>query len=477
MNIINNIESSNIYTKGKLKLSVKGIIYFFKILLLTCIGEFFINTLKNNEISYDVISKCGLITITIIIIEYLIFFNYTKKNFSNYAIFMISFIIFNFGLFLVFCIGGTYNFFYLKLYEKSTILKTMQYEFLCTGALFLSGAWISRIKSIRFKNINSISKYTIYKIAIFFLCITGLVSFLLLILKFKAFTIGYYDGVRKFETRIPSVISLMEYLFMPFAILTLIYSEKAKTDKFVEMMVIIWSLITALLGDRTSGIAGILIIMIIKMRFKSNEKKVLKKYIIGILAIITSTFLIVFIKSFREGIAFSTVGILSIFSEVLGELGSSFFPLTLIIRICPKKYSFLYGKSYIYSILSGIIPASIDPTGTISEWNSKSIEPLNWISSEYNFTFGTGYSLCAEAYANFGYCGFIALFVVGLIIIKLLAIDSNNIFSKYSSTILLFEFFTLPRRNVYYIFNHFFYCIIIVSLIIFLLRKNKNINE
>lgn len=46
---------------------------------------------------------------------------------------------------------------------------------------------------------------------------------------------------------------------------------------------------------------------------------------IGIVTIVLTVFLIAFIKAFREGIAFSASGLFSIFSDVLGELGSSFF--------------------------------------------------------------------------------------------------------------------------------------------------------
>jgi len=299
-----------------------------------------------------------------------------------------------------------------------------------------------------------------------FMYVTGVVAFLLLAMKMMAFATGYYEGARRFDASVPSILGLIEYFFVPFSVLTLIYSENRQMDKIIEMLVIIWSLATAMCGDRTSGIAGILIIMIVNFRYKGENRNSIKKYLIGIVTIVLTVFLIAFIKVFREGIAFSASGLFSIFSDVLGELGSSFFPLTLIMRVCPQRYSFLYGKSYLYSILAGFIPASLDPTGTISMWNSKAIEPLNWISTEYDYTFGTGYSLCAEAYANFGNFGFLAIFIIGIMVIKLLAVTKENFFSKYTATILMFEFFTLPRRNFYYVINHPFYCIVIVSIII-----------
>lgn len=464
------IRDIHIY-RSPFTVSVKGFKYFILTLLMTVVGYFLMGYLSAKDVSYDMVRVCTLLAISIMIIEYINFARYSGSYVSNYAIFLVAFIVFNFGLFLVFSLGGEYNFFHLKQYEVGTVLKTIQYEFGCAGAFFLAGAWINRITPFRFNNINMFSKRTIFKVAKMFMYITGIVAFALLAMKMMAFATGYYEGARRFDASVPSILGLVEYFFVPFSVLTLIYSENRQMDKITEMLVIIWSLATAMCGDRTSGIAGILIIMIVNFRYKGENRNSIKKYLISIATIIVSAFLIVFIKAFREGIAFSTSGLFSIFSDVLGELGSSFFPLTLIMRVCPQRHSFLYGGSYLYSILAGFIPASLDPTGTISMWNSKAIEPLNWISTEYDYTFGTGYSLCAEAYANFGYFGFLALFVIGIIVIKLLAATQDNSFSKYTATILMFEFFSLPRRNFYYVINHPFYCIVIVSLVILMFTR------
>lgn len=464
------IREKNVY-KSPFMVSVNGFKYFMLTLAITLIGYFWMGHLSVKDTSYDTVRICTLIAVAIMSIEYVNFAKYSGSYVSNYALFLIAFIVFNFGLFLVFSFGGEYNFFYLKQYEVGTVLKTIQYEFGCAGALFLAGAWINRITPFRFNNINILSKRTIFKVAKMFMYITGIVAFALLAMKMMAFATGYYEGAGRFDASVPSILGLVEYFFVPFSVLTLIYSENRQIDKIAEMLVIIWSLATAMCGDRTSGIAGILIIMIVNFRYKGENKNSIKKYLISIATIILTAFLIVFIKAFREGSAFSASGLFSIFSDVLGELGSSFFPLTLIMRVCPQRHSFLYGVSYLYSILAGFIPASLDPTGTISMWNSKAIEPLNWISTEYDYTFGTGYSLCAEAYANFGCFGFLAIFIIGIMVIKLLAVANENSFSKYTATILMFEFFTLPRRNFYYVINHPFYCIVIVSIVILLFTR------
>lgn len=52
------------------------------------------------------------------------------------------------------------------------------------------------------------------------------------------------------------------------------------------MLVIIWSLSTAMCGERTGDIAGILIIRIVDFQCKSENRNSIKKYLISIAAII-----------------------------------------------------------------------------------------------------------------------------------------------------------------------------------------------
>ena len=149
----NEIREKNIY-KSPFLVSVNGFKYFMLTLTITLIGYFWMGHLSVKDTSYDTVRICTLIAVAIMSIEYVNFAKYSGSYVSNYALFLIAFIVFNFGLFLVFSFGGEYNFFYLKQYEVGTVLKTIQYEFGCAGALFLAGAWINRITPFRFNNIN-----------------------------------------------------------------------------------------------------------------------------------------------------------------------------------------------------------------------------------------------------------------------------------------------------------------------------------
>lgn len=293
--------------------------------------------------------------------------------------------------------------------------------------------------------------------------------------KAHAFAQGLYEGVRQFERNVPTYISIIEYFFVPFSVLHMVYCRSASNKRNTMWLLIVWSVSTALLGDRTSGIGGILVATLINFKYSGrqnqNERIQKRNYIFLGLGIVTAFLLISVAGSFREGNHFSDASTLF---GVIGEMGGSFLPLLLIMEICPSIHPYLLGRSYFYTLLTGFIPETLDLTGIVHQGLNYVIEPIRWIESDFDYTFGTGYSLCAEAYANFGTWGFIALYFIGLLIIKVLQTDINRKFSVYTSMVMLFELFTLPRRNSYYILNHSFYCILVMAALILIMTRRVN---
>lgn len=456
------------------KVTKAGFIYCCLVLAVGIIGLCLINYFIAIDSQADsTLVICTIISLIVMTVQHFLFLRYRGSLTSNYSIFIITFVVFHFGLFLVYSMGGSYNYYYLKSYDTEIVIDTLKFQYLCVEMLYIAGTFVNRIRPYRFSAVNQRDETSVFRLSRQFLVVAGGVSFILLLLKVLVFFRGYYNAVRTFEQSIPSIISLVEYFFIPLSVLAWIYSNDSKFNSFIKTLIIIWSIITALCGDRTSGIAGIIIALIIDVRFTNNEHINRKKYFLSMGLVGLSMVFAVFVKSFREGASFVSNGLISIFSEFLGELGSSYFPLTLIMRVCPSNHPYLLGKSYFYSIIAGFLPASIDPTGTLDRWNDLAIEPITWIRTDYDYSFGTGYSLCAEAYANFGWIGFVVLFVIALLIIKLLSYDKDNKFSQYVSTILLFEFFTLPRRNFYYVINHSVYCIIYIMALLLLFVKSR----
>lgn len=99
----------------------------------------------------------------------------------------------------------------------------------------------------------------------------------------------------------------------------------------------------------------------------------------------------------------------NLFILTIAEMGWSMSPLVWIMNLVPSNYDFLYGSSYLYAF-STIIP-------NLGFWDlhpgALNANLGNWLQMALGLTYGPGFSPAAEAYRNFGWAGFGALFVLG----------------------------------------------------------------
>ena len=397
------------------------------------------------------------------------------KKVDYYCFFAVSFILFHFGQFFLYGLNFKSDYFYVLKYDITLVLDTLKYQFLAVGALFVAAFFGHKIKPVSFVSINKTSDSSIYQIAKIGFAISSLVVIPLTVLRASIYLSSRYLAVISFNESLPSIITIFSYFYVPFGTLAYIYSSTRKQKLFYLIALTFYSFVMTLIGDRTIGLAGIIICIILFTRFGVEKKKAgaITRVILLLFSFLVICALSVVVRDTREGGSFAFSSVANIIGETIYELGFSFFPLVLIMNVCPSNHSFLFGRSYFYSILAGFIPSSIDLTGTVKTWNTYSVEPLKWIETDYDYGFGTGLSLSAESYANFSWFGVIALLVVFVLLIKLFKHSKENRFSIYSSTILLFELFTLPRRNFYYVINNFFYCVVVIGIIILLFGSKK----
>ena len=104
-------------------------------------------------------------------------------------------------------------------------------------------------------------------------------------------------------------------------------------------------------------------------------------------------------------------------------------------------------------------------------------EGQSWLESYYDYTFGLGYSLNAEAYSNFGQLGFIWIFILSIIVARWLSEPNfnskKNKFSQYCGLSLLYIWFTMPRRSCYYVLNFIVYYVLIMGFALLLTCKKE----
>lgn len=134
--------------------------------------------------------------------------------------------------------------------------------------------------------------------------------------------------------------------------------------------------------------------------------------------------------------------------DAVGEMGASMFCQIWTENIISVTQDYRYGSSYLYAFTS-VIP-------NLGFWK---IHPAkekanlgNWLTNEKGLGFGTGYSMVAEAYINFGIFGSLMMLLLGFIFTKFfgylgVAITQKNI--AFIAFILIFFWFSLklPRNS------------------------------
>lgn len=425
-----------------------------------------------------------------IIIQFIIFvILFIKLGMANksyitlYSIFMVLFYVFQNGQLLLYGMGVEYNYFYVEKFNSEVVLDSVKFSLNSMCMAFAAGVYSFRSKTtFRFeRRLNKMSENDIFEIARIGIIGTGIIAYILLVLKFLVFLSGNYTAVTMFERTIPSILGVVELFFPAFSILGIISGKcRKKSVKAITGIYLLWGVITALMGDRTTGLGVLVSIAFMYFKNVYAKKNDTRKYkwkrnLFFICITIAVMYLLVFVFSFRGGHDFVMSTPLQVVVDVIGELGFSFFPLVGMMTICPETRPFLYGKSMFSSVISGFIPSSIDLLGLFSAFSTAASLPAKYIAERFVYGFGMDCSMNAECYANFGEFGYIAMYIVCSVVAMMLSnIDyscRDNIFSQYMGIALLFSWFTLPRRRSYYIYNRIFWYVLIMTLFIFIMKS------
>ncbi len=148
-------------------------------------------------------------------------------------------------------------------------------------------------------------------------------------------------------------------------------------------------------------------------------------------------------------------------SETLTEMGYSLYPMAHTYDIIPKNIDYKLGESYFYAF-SSLIP-------NIGFWN---VHPAklkadlgDWLMKYNNLGYGPGYSIIAEAYYNFGFCGFFVFLLSGYLYCHLFQyVKREKMFENPFLLIIALIFFWLSIKTVRNSFlatvrNFFYVCL------------------
>lgn len=242
---------------------------------------------------------------------------------------------------------------------------------------------------------------------------------------------GLYDEANLAFGGVGALIRLVSDLYVPSILCLLVYCEATKNKR---LFVYLFSFITVcvppfFIGARTNSVIMCGIMFLIYYLYN----KITKKQILVCISIVyVFLFSLILMRNARQ--VQDAMEIADAVEQIQGtedsnplvsmvsEMGWSMFPVvkTIEIKQSPNEH-YLYGSTFLWGITS-IFPNLF--------WDKhpakKNANMSDWITKKLNFTYGIGYSLVAEAYVNFGIFGFIFMYYLAFIFMKLFKYSSAN---------------------------------------------------
>lgn len=134
-------------------------------------------------------------------------------------------------------------------------------------------------------------------------------------------------------------------------------------------------------------------------------------------------------------------------TEAIAEMGSTMFCLVKTREIVPAQEDYRFGRSYAYSFTS-LIP-------NLGFWKMhparREANLGDWLTNKLRLNYGTGYSMCAEAYINFGGFGWLMMLLLGFVLGKIFSKTNGNTLQENPAllifSLILFWFCLKMTRN------------------------------
>ena len=428
-----------------MKISTKKLIYHCLYMALIICSMVFLPHLSD----FRSASIAGTIISALVLIMNI---GYSKKLLSPANIILICFILFQFGLPILYAIDPGYQNWYLQQMSPNSLTKNAIFSIICIESFSYGLIVIHKIGNKERKNKGFLSddnKKTILAFSKILLAVTGIIAVPLgIYVSYLGITHGYgyvkddsmniYNGITRFA----------QEFFVAAVILCIVFSENKNSKKIYVLVALLYSVILILSGARTVSLAILLTLLFVKN--EEGVKYKAKKAFAIILGIIMIAFIGSAIAEQRYAGKVNEQTMTERAESVVEEMGFNFTTINYVESFVPSTKDYQYGKTYIKSAIS-LVPKTLDPTGTIERINETvpETELAKWLSARYGklYSFGVGYSVIAEAYYNFGYMGFVCVFIQGVIIGALMARVGDTKFRRYVTYIMLFALLTYPRRS------------------------------
>lgn len=275
------------------------------------------------------------------------------------------------------------------------------------------------------------------------------------------------------EESVSGIFGNVIMFYVP-AIAFLIVNMKNRILKYILLFMLLLPAMGYLFaGARGNAMALIICLVFLWLADIGKPEKRSKHLIAILLGGIILLGLFATLRDMRDYSLGSPIEIITIFisenlidgiKSTIGEIGSTMYTWIRVAKIVPSTENFLFGYSYVASVLSCIPSVLIG----YSFANDAALDV--WLTQKYNANYGLGFSMFAESYYNFGYLGIVFIFFVGLFMFYFI---SGNIIKNWSlsyknavTAIALYIFTNVARKPMGLSVRNVFYGIIIPLLLI-----------
>lgn len=260
------------------------------------------------------------------------------------------------------------------------------------------------------------------------------------------------------------------WLFIPFGFaLTVRYAEDLRGAASAGALSV-YFLLSVFFGDLATGIAGLLVLAFFFCTLWDRPAGRVRNLRILLTVLLLLAVLSGISDYLRNPAAFAGKTFGAVLAGWISNLGNGSFSLLALISIVPGSESAVWGREYASSVLSGLIPVELDPTGTLSgltpdaerlhAWSERYLQKADW---------EIGFSADMEGYLNFLWLGFLGVFLLCLGVSFLLDryrfYNGRTAFPKYVACVMLWAALTLPGNSAIHLFRMFFWGVLLMGLI------------
>ena len=431
--------------------------------------------------------KCSRFCVMVLVLDFILFFIAQNKIVTVQTLYLMLFVLFQFGLPILYSFNPKHYNFYINLFNEKILVSSVKYTiFAIQIYLIITTCIIANQKQT--EEIGKVGRYAkvilahpreVEDASLLLFVITSIVTVPVNIWSaVRALTVGSPIGnIYRGAMTANGLTRFAQEFFFSSALLYLCFSNKKIKKRTVAIVYIIVAISMILVADRSGGITA-LIVYALYCYYTGDKRKRKKNAIVLIVVGIVLAFVSSVIATVRLGES-SSLGIDFLISP-LEEMGFNFTSLCFVMDYIPSRTSYRLGMSYIAALIL-LIPKSMSLGHVHTKFQSYLGE--TWLFNANNLygrgflDFGVGFSIIAESYYNFSWGGLaIMIPLSGITTHFLKERKIDNAWNLYIRLVLMISFFTVPRRQFLSMFKAIEYSVFLMALylLIYIGKKKKD---